>query len=237
VVEVSGGEALMARPEGALVTELARAWNICGSATVNRLQNGMAAGTIFCGVHVVSQSRRYFSSAAARDAWQATAGRLLTTPIQAKAQQMIADGRAYLTAMELAEAFGGKVQLATNALSRMANHGALHKVSCGRRMFFFINAEAAARYPAHLIERHAAELIKKAAQRKNAPTPAQNQTMVNKRQSGKVAGDVIISAGVTRTFATTPLPRFHVPADFKGAFSLAGIGRDVQTGKAWGERA
>ena len=28
--------------------------------------------------------------------------------------------------------------------------------------------------------------------------------------------------------------RFHVPADFRGAFSLAGIGRDVQTGRVWG---
>jgi len=31
----------------------------------------------------------------------------------------------------------------------------------------------------------------------------------------------------------TPDPRFHVPADHRGPFSLAGVGRDVQTGRAW----
>lgn len=230
------GEDLMARPEGALVTELARAWAISGSATVNRLQRGMAAGRIFQGVHIISQSKRYFSTEAARDTWQANGGRLLTTPIQAKAQQMIGDGRAYLTAMELAADFGCKVQLATNALTRMADHGALAKVAVGRRLFFFADGAAAARYPMHLLERHADELIRKAALRKNPPTPAQNQTVVaSKKGSAKVeASEVIVPAGVKRTYAPTPLSRFHVPDDFRGAFSLAGIGRDVQTGRAWG---
>ena len=36
-----------------------------------------------------------------------------------------------------------------------------------------------------------------------------------------------------RIVATTPLPRFHVPEDFQGVFSRAGVGRDAETGQPW----
>lgn len=212
------GEELMARPSGALISELAAAWRISGSATAFRLTRGMAAGTIFRATHLIMPAKRYFLCQAARDQWMATAGRTLTTPIQALAQQMIADGRAYLTAMELAEQFDCKVQLATNALSRMAGHGALHKVSEGRRMFFFIDAAAAARYPRHLIERHAAELIRKAAQRNSPPTPAQNRTIAGKQTGSKLGGEMIIPANVKRTYEPAPPPRFAPEPGYRGAF-------------------
>lgn len=35
------------------------------------------------------------------------------------------------------------------------------------------------------------------------------------------------------TIAPTPAGRYAVPADFRGAFSAAGVGRDVETGRAW----
>ncbi len=35
------------------------------------------------------------------------------------------------------------------------------------------------------------------------------------------------------TYAPRPLGRWEVPEDFRGAFSMAGVGRDVQTGEAW----
>lgn len=55
--------------------------------------------------------------------------------------------------------------------------------------------------------------------------------------SSKVAprtvGDAVITSATRVTVAPTPLPRFHVPAEHRGAFSLAGVGRDVQTGRGW----
>jgi hypothetical protein len=49
----------------------------------------------------------------------------------------------------------------------------------------------------------------------------------------KPAAQPIITSATRVTVAPTPLPRFHVPDDFKGAFSLAGVGRDVQTWRGW----
>ena len=49
----------------------------------------------------------------------------------------------------------------------------------------------------------------------------------------KPAAQPIITSATRVTVAPTPLPRFHVPDDFRGAFSLAGVGRDVQTGRGW----
>jgi hypothetical protein len=49
------------------------------------------------------------------------------------------------------------------------------------------------------------------------------------------AGEPIITADTVVTVAPAAVDyRFAVPADYRGPFSLAGIGRDVDTGRAWG---
>lgn len=51
------------------------------------------------------------------------------------------------------------------------------------------------------------------------------------------SGEAVIPANVRRTVQLAPPPRFAPAAGFRGEFSRAGIGRDVDAGKPWGQRA
>lgn len=79
----------------------------------------------------------------------------------------------------------------------------------------------------------------KAKKPRHVPVPKDHQrpptySAGSSKAAARIGGEPIITSATRVTLAATPLPRFHVPADFRGDFSLAGIGRDVQTGRAWG---
>jgi hypothetical protein len=80
---------------------------------------------------------------------------------------------------------------------------------------------------------------KMGAKKPHIPKPAEHQkpptyTAGASKTAQRISGEPIITEKTRRVEAKTPLSRFHVPDDFRGPFSLAGIGRDVQTGQAWG---
>ena len=70
------------------------------------------------------------------------------------------------------------------------------------------------------------------------PKPKAHQNVTfspAKPKPAAVGGEVIVPASARITVAPALADhRFAVPADYRGPFSLAGIGRDVQTGRAWG---
>ena len=78
----------------------------------------------------------------------------------------------------------------------------------------------------------------KAKKPRHVPVPKDHQKPPTYNAgSSKIArptsGEPIITSATRVTIAPTPAPRFHVPADHRGDFSLAGVGRDVQTGRGW----
>lgn len=80
--------------------------------------------------------------------------------------------------------------------------------------------------------------VKMGARTPHIPKPTEHQKPPTYNAgSSKIArptsGEPIITSATRVTVAPTPLPRFHVPDDFRGAFSLAGVGRDVQTWRGW----
>lgn len=79
---------------------------------------------------------------------------------------------------------------------------------------------------------------KMGAKKPHIPKPADHQkpptyTAGPSKKAQQFISAPIITSATRVTVAPTPLPRFHVPDDFRGAFSLAGVGRDVQTGRGW----
>ena len=73
--------------------------------------------------------------------------------------------------------------------------------------------------------RNGVEQKRKAA---SAPAPA---------KSGPAYNDLPADMSKAKiTILPTPVCRYAVSEDFRGMFSLAGIGRDVQTGNAWGTK-
>lgn len=79
---------------------------------------------------------------------------------------------------------------------------------------------------------------KKGARVPHIPKPAEHQkpptyTAGPSKKAPQFTSAPIITSKTRVTVAPTPLPRFHVPAEFRGDFSLAGVGRDVQTGRGW----
>lgn len=79
---------------------------------------------------------------------------------------------------------------------------------------------------------------KMGAKKPHIPKPLDHQkpptyTAGPSKKAPRTSGDPIITSKTHVTVAPTPLPRFHVPEDYRGPFSLAGIGRDVQTGRGW----
>ena len=90
------------------------------------------------------------------------------------------------------------------------------------------------------MSRHACQMDKPkmGAKVPHIPKPTEHQKPPTYNAgSSKIArptsGEPIITSATRVTVAPTPLPRFHVPDDFRGAFSLAGVGRDVQTWRGW----
>jgi hypothetical protein len=138
-----------------------------------------------------------------------------------------------ITASDVALAFGMSAQFADDELNALAKASRIQKH--GQR--------AGIRWTAVGVELPA-----------RLPAAAKNPSPPRRRATGKAGADLVVKGGTVsppvprmpkpaaepiitektvRTVAVTPLPRFHVPADFRGAFSLAGVGRDVQTGRGW----
>lgn len=155
-----------------------------------------------------------------------------------------------------------RLQCQSNApiLPTAAERGHIFKAARqGCRMHWFATAEAAAAWEAlgpviappkppkvkppkaeriATTPKPAAVKAKMGAKVPHRPTPAEHQkpptyTAGPSKTAPRTNGDPIITSATCVTVAPTPLPRFHVPDDFRGAFSLAGIGRDVQTGRGW----
>lgn len=155
---------------------------------------------------------------------------------------------------ELAERLGG---LPTNApiLTTAADRG--HVVKAHRKgepMRYFVTAQNAAEWLAREPEPKPAKVkppkpektatvkkpaaTKMGAKKPHIPKPADHQkpptyTAGPSKKAPQFTSAPIITERTRVTVAPTPLPRFHVPDDFRGAFSQAGIGRDVQTGRGW----
>lgn len=153
-----------------------------------------------------------------------------------------------------------RLQCQSNApiLPTAAERGHIFKgVRQGCRMRWFATAEAAAAWEAlgpviappkplkvkpPKAEKVAAKpkpaAVKMGARKPHIPKPADHQkpptyTAGPSKTAPRTSGDPIITSKTHVTVAPTPLPRFHVPEDYRGPFSLAGIGRDVQTGRGW----
>jgi len=75
-----------------------------------------------------------------------------------------------------------------------------------------------------------------AAQPVEAPKPA-SYTAGPSKTAPRTSGEVRGMDTAPRIVAKTPAGRFDPDPGYVGPFSLAGIGRDVQTGKAWGAQA
>lgn len=81
--------------------------------------------------------------------------------------------------------------------------------------------------------------VKVKAPQRTVPTAKQNISFTAgpSKIVPATSGAPVITSKTRVTIVPTPASRFHVPADHRGPFSLAGIGRDVDTGKAWEARA
>lgn len=137
-----------------------------------------------------------------------------------------------ITASDVALAFGMSAQLADDELNALANASRIqkHGQRAGIR-WTAVGADLPATLPAtpkaspqkrRAIGKPGADLV--VAGGTISPPPP---------RMPKPAAEPIITSATIVTVAPTPLPRFHVPDDFRGAFSLAGVGRDVQTGRGW----
>lgn len=138
-----------------------------------------------------------------------------------------------ITAAAVALAFGLSAQLADDELNELARVGRItkHGKRAGVR-WTAVGVALPATLPAApkvsppkrraAIGKPGAELVVKGG---TISPPAARMP--------KAAAQPIITGATRVTIAPTPLPRFHVPADHRGAFSLAGVGRDVQTGRGW----
>jgi hypothetical protein len=66
------------------------------------------------------------------------------------------------------------------------------------------------------------------------PKPHQALTVAPKVEHGRLRGEMFVPTSARVTSVAAPRGRFEPEPGFRGPFSLAGIGRDVQTGQAWG---
>lgn len=64
---------------------------------------------------------------------------------------------------------------------------------------------------------------------------------ISSKPKGKAApaivGEAITPGNVRHTYAPAPPGRYEAPADYRGPFALAGVGRCAITGRPWGEVA
>ena len=67
------------------------------------------------------------------------------------------------------------------------------------------------------------------------PVMTERYTAGPSKRVKKARGEVIGMETAKRTYHPAPEPRFSPDPGYRGPFELAGIGRDVTTGKAWGE--
>lgn len=76
------------------------------------------------------------------------------------------------------------------------------------------------------------------AKKPNIPKPLPHQkpptyTAGASKTKAPISGEPQGMESAPRIVAKTPLPRWHVPEDFQGVFSRAGVGRDAETGQPW----
>jgi hypothetical protein len=140
----------------------------------------------------------------------------------------IVTSRPGIVASDVAIALGLNINATGNELVALAKRGQIVKHG----------ARAGVRWSAPGVELAPVAVKRKPAKRQPIPgaqmlVKGGTVTPPPPRMPKPAAAPIITSATIV-TVAPTPLPRFYVPADHRGAFSLAGVGRDVQTGQAWG---
>ena len=67
------------------------------------------------------------------------------------------------------------------------------------------------------------------------PVMTEHYTAGPSKRSAKPRGEAIGMETAKRTYHPAPAPRFAPEPGFRGPFELAGVGRDVETGKGWDE--
>lgn len=240
VAALPSADQILGRKNGALVSELAAAWGIGGRGAANRIEREMAACRMFRGLRMVNNAKRYFSSAALRDAWLETGARELDSPLQAKAMEMVADGREYLTSPELAKAFNATSMNASNALTRLAERGSITRVIVGRRSFYFPSREAADKYPPGKLAQRMEQMVRADAKRKKPMPEAKPAKPPKKPPTSKLSGESQGLDSAKRSFTAAPKSPLEVDDSYRGPFSTRGKyipGIDPMTGKPWGAPA
>ena len=148
---------------------------------------------------------------------------------RAAVERMVRAGHG-ISAADVARAFGVSVARAYDDLRRLAGQKRIAKHGGRGGVLWTAPGVVLGKVPPATPSTNKRRPEPTAAQRKG------QKLTLDKERCGagpRTGGDVVVPANVKRTYIPAPLGRFEVPADHRGPFSLAGVGRDVTTGRGW----
>ena len=159
---------LIARPEGALYEEIAKALEITQGGANYRINRLIELGQAWSAPETRSSKKRAFSTREAMEAWKSAQ----PTPYTTIVQDMLAEKQP-ITAAEFAKRVGISTQNASGYLGPMSRRGEIFGVSVGHTMFWY-RSEAAARTGKAKAERELQQLM---AQRTQKAMAARGRAM------------------------------------------------------------
>ena len=149
-----------------------------------------------------------------------------------------------LTTGHMAKATGLTLKQCATSFHHAQDVGRLHmhRTKRGRYVYAFLTAEDCAAFGVEALESMAEASVKDRVAKASAgrygvvaAKPGKPSSVTLKGKPSDMRGEVKGMDTAPRSYTPAPAPRFAPDAGFRGPFELAGVGRDVVTGKAWGQ--